>query len=144
MSPFKGSSYADALTALHALCFVEPWSLDNFQKILDLPTTFGFGDEKGFVLCSDLGEDLEILTLAVHPDHRRMGLASQLLNQLQDFAKQNHKQKIFLEVKATNTPAIQLYLKNGFEQNGVRKNYYHEQGKTFDALCFCWQQKTSD
>lgn len=144
MLPFKGSSYAEPLAALHALCFKEPWPIENFQKILGLPTTFGFQDGYSFILCSDLGEDLEILTLGVHPDYRRQGLASSLLKELQNFATQYHKSKIFLEVNATNTPAVQLYLKCGFVQTGLRKNYYHEQGKTFDALCFTWQQKTSD
>ena len=140
MSQFKGSSYAEALTELHKVCFSNPWSLENFQQILSLPTTFGLGDHTGFILCSDLGDTLEILTLAVHPDYRRQGVASHLLKSLQDFAHQQGHQKIFLEVNVTNTPAINLYLKNGFKQIGRRKDYYHKQGKSFDALCFAWQK----
>ena len=144
MLPFKGPSYAKPLSALHALCFAQPWSCDNFTKILNLPTTFGLGDEKAFILCSDLGEDFEILTLAVHPDHRRKGLASALLTDLQTLATQNHKHRIFLEVKSTNTPAISLYLKAGFVQTGCRKNYYHEGNQKFDALCFTWEKSPTD
>ncbi len=143
MSQFKGSSYASALATLHTLCFVDPWSEDNFRNILNLPTTFGIGDEKGFILYSDLGDDLEILTIAVHPDYRRKGIATNLIKELQNFAQKNQKGKIFLEVNVKNTPAVQLYLKNGFIQSGIRKNYYHEKGQTFDALCFYWQQKNS-
>jgi len=144
MSPFKGPSYAEALATLHQLCFSGAWSVDTFQKILALPTTFAFGDEKGFVLCSDLGDDLEILTLAVHPKCRRQGVAFSLLRTLQDFAVQHNKKKIFLEVNETNNPAITLYLKADFIQTGRRQNYYHEGQKVFDALCFCWEKKTSD
>lgn len=138
MSHFKESFFAEPLAKLHALCFDEPWSEDNFRKILDLPTTFGLGDAFGFVLCADLGEDLEILTLAVHPDKRRNGVASRLLEQLQQMAFDQSKHHIFLEVRATNEPAIQLYKKHGFIQTGVRPNYYHEKGGTFDALCLTW------
>ena len=140
MLQFKGSAYAEPLAALHALCFVEPWSMENFQKILNLPTTFGLGDEWGFLLCADLGDSFEILTLAIHPDYRRKGLATTLLKQLQQLAEDHKKQNIFLEVNASNTPAIQLYLKNNFIQTGVRKNYYHEKDKTFDALCLTWKK----
>lgn len=140
MSPFKGPAFADTLTALHKLCFAEPWSFDNFYKILNLPTTFGFGDEHGFILCADLGQDLEILTLAIHPNYRRKGYASMLLQQLQQFANEHNKEQIFLEVNATNNPAIQLYLKHHFVQTGCRKDYYHENGNTFDALCLAWKK----
>ncbi len=144
MLQFKGSTYAEALATIHALCFSEPWSIDTFQKLLILPTTFGFGNDKGFILYSDLGQDLEILTLAVHPDFRHQGIAFTLLKTLQDFAIKHNKKKIFLEVNETNIPAISLYQKAGFLQTGKRPNYYHQGNKTFDALCFYWQQKTSD
>ena len=139
MSVFKGVSYAEPLTQLHKLCFKAPWSYENFFQILSLPTTFGLGDEHGFLLCSDLGEDIEILTLAVHPSQQRKGIASSLLNELKQLAIQQHKKNIFLEVNCSNTPAKLLYLKNDFTQTGLRKNYYHEEGKAFDALCMTWQ-----
>lgn len=138
MSAFKGILYAKALAELHSLCFSAPWTLENFTKILALPTTFGFGDEKGFILCADLIEDIEILTLAVHPKYRRQGMASALLDEVKQLVQQQNKKHIFLEVNATNTPAKQLYLKNGFQQIGYRKNYYHENGQTSDALCLSW------
>ena len=140
MSPFKGSTYAPALATIHAQCFAAPWTVDNFHKILALPTTFGFGNSDGFILCADLGDALEILTLAVLPTHRRQGLATTLLNCVQDYAKTYNKDRIFLEVNSTNTPAISLYSKNGFTQTNIRKDYYHEKGKTFDALCLTWEK----
>ena len=140
MLVFKGSAYAEALATLHTLCFDEPWSLANFQQILNLPTTFGFGNDKGFILCADLGNAVEILTLAVHPDHRRHGLATKLLTHLQQYTTQHHKDKIFLEVNVTNQAALHLYLKNGFVQTGCRKNYYHVKGRHFDALCLTWEK----
>ena len=140
MSPFKGPEYATALYQLHTLCFKEPWSLENFQKLLQLPTTFAFGDERGFVLCADLGIDVEILTLAVHPDERRKGIASTLLKTLQQWLILHQKQRLFLEVNENNRPALALYQKQGFIQTGLRKNYYHEDGHSFHAICMMWQK----
>ena len=139
MLPFKGSTYAVPLAELHALCFNKPWSADEFGKILSLPTTFGFGNEQGFILCADLQDDVEILTLAVHPSYRRQGIASSLLKEVQNFLITEGKHRIFLEVNVKNTSAQKLYSKSGFQQIGVRKNYYHDGQKRLDALCLMWQ-----
>ena len=144
MLQFNNISFAPALAEIHTKCFDSPWPEPVFKDLLALPTTFGFMTEQGFILCSDLGTDLEILTLGVLPDYRRKGLATELLNALKQYAKDNTKSNIFLEVKSTNTPAIRLYQKNDFIQTGYRKNYYHEGGQTFDAMCLTWHQKTSD
>ena len=143
MSPFKGSSYAKTLWTIHKQCFKKPWSIQNFQDILNLPNTFGFCQKEGFILCSALGEDIEILTFAVLPQYQRQGIGTSLLKTLQDFVIQQRKKYIFLEVNVTNQAACSLYKKVGFIQTGLRKNYYHEQNKTFDALCLTWENPQS-
>jgi len=136
---FKGIEFAQALHEIHSQSFDKPWSLENFQNILKLSSTFGFCQNEGFILCSDLGDSIEILTFAVLKTARRKGIGTQLMAQVQNFAINHHKKHIFLEVNITNKPAISLYQKCGFIQTGTRKNYYHEQGKIFDALCFTWK-----
>ena len=139
MSLFKGTEYADTLWAIHVQCFDHPWSFQNFQELLKLPNTFGFCQNEGFILCAILPEDIEILTFAILPDYRRQGIGTALLKSVQDFAVERQKKHIFLEVKATNQPAYSLYIKNGFIQTGIRKNYYHEKDKTVDAHCLTWK-----
>jgi len=139
MLHFHGIEYAQTLAELHTQSFSEPWSLAAFQQILSLPTSFGFCSENGFILCSDLKDDLEILTFAVNPSHRRQGIGSALLTQLQNFAVEHNKKHIFLEVSTENKAALALYHKYHFTQTGCRKNYYHEHGKNIDALCLTWQ-----
>jgi len=138
MLHFHGIEYAQTLAQLHAQSFAEPWPLEVFQQILSLPSSFGFCSENGFILCSDLKDDLEILTFAVNPSYRRKGLGSQLLAQLQDFALKHNKKHIFLEVSTVNKAALALYYKYHFTQTGCRKNYYHENGQNIDALCLTW------
>ena len=46
----------------------------------------------------------------------------------------NYIRKIFLEVSAENTQAINFYLKNGFKKIGIRRAYYKDNNKRTDAL----------
>jgi ribosomal-protein-alanine N-acetyltransferase len=47
-----------------------------------------------------------------------------LLAETFDWARQNQRQALWLEVRASNDAAIQLYLKNGFLQMSMRQRYY--------------------
>ena len=76
----------------------------------------------GFLVFRETGPgEHEILNLAVHPDARRRGVARQLLNAV---LEPGHG-KWFLEVRAGNFGAIQLYENMGFRQVARREAYYH-------------------
>lgn len=72
-------------------------------------------------ICED---EIEIYDIATVAEHRRKGLARKVLGKLLDFAEQFSIKKIFLEVRQSNTAAINLYAKLGFEEYNLRKNYY--------------------
>ena len=65
-----------------------------------------------------------ITNVAVRPECRRMGVASQLLQVFLNFAKANKLAFLTLEVRASNYDAIALYGSRGFRSVGRRKNYY--------------------
>jgi [ribosomal protein S18]-alanine N-acetyltransferase len=71
-------------------------------------------------------DDAEILNIETLPSHRRLGLAQGLLAQAFDWARQNQRQAVWLEVRASNTGAIALYAKMGFTQISVRARYYSD------------------
>ncbi len=73
----------------------------------------------GFLTYTETG-DLEILNLAVDPDHRRQGVAGILVRKL----LQRIARPVFLEVRAGNRPALSLYKKLGFTETGLRRSYY--------------------
>jgi ribosomal-protein-alanine N-acetyltransferase len=83
-------------------------------------------------LCAYAPYEAYVQTMAVAPDQRRRGLGQQLLTELLDEAARRSCPHVDLEVRADNDPAIQLYLRNGFEQIGVRRGYYQPSGT--DAL----------
>ena len=69
-------------------------------------------------------EQGDILSVCVSPEYRKLGIAKGLMTALLDEAKKVGVQTMFLEVEEDNLPAINLYLKCGFEKISERKNYY--------------------
>lgn len=80
-----------------------------------------------FIFSWHFQNELEIQNLATHPDFRKCGFAKNLLEITLKQAYQNGALKAFLEVRAGNLNAIELYRKFGFEVNSIRKKYYSNQ-----------------
>ncbi len=136
MSLYKVSSlHAGVLGALHTASFDEPWTEHTFWELLKLPTTVGWCDEKGFILCSHVLDEMEIISICTHPQYRRSGVAENLLTTMTDYARLAKVSKIFLEVRSDNIPAQKLYEKMGFTVSGLRKGYYNTRQGPIDALC---------
>lgn len=72
----------------------------------------------GYLITYDNIDSLDIFEIAVDKNFRKKGLASKLLNRIND------ERKILLEVSEKNEVAINLYKKNGFKMISRRKNYY--------------------
>jgi ribosomal-protein-alanine N-acetyltransferase len=85
--------------------------------------------EKGFLEYNLSSPEIDIVDIFVDEKFRRQGVASELLTELFDKYPDH---VIFLEVRQSNIPAINLYRKFGFEQFNIRKNYY--KNPTEDAL----------
>jgi len=121
----------DAIAAIEAECFSEPWSAQAFADVLYredvilLVADIG-GEDKivGYVCMYMAADEGEITNVAVKSDCRGRGIAGGLMDDLISRAKDHAIEMIFLEVRESNAPAIALYKKNGFEQNGLRKNFY--------------------
>ena len=72
----------------------------------------------GYLITYDNVDSLDIFEIAVDKNFRKKGIASKLLNRIND------ERKILLEVSEKNIIAINLYIKNGFKIISRRKNYY--------------------
>ncbi len=118
---------AGDLERLHRACFItpEPWSAAAFQAVLTTPGTVLLETPDGFLLGRQAGPEMELLTLAVHPDARRQGQARDLLERFESRARESGAEEIFLEVAETNAAALALYRDAGYDDAGYRKDYYH-------------------
>ena len=118
--------------------FADPWSRRLFKETLSFPHSVNFvlregtGALLGYVNFYLIGEEAHMLNLAIHPDFRKKGLATHLLNYTLDFLKRRKAANFFLEVREGNRDAIALYRKFGFQMIGRRKRYYAETNE--DAL----------
>ena len=127
-----------ALAKIHRAAFDHPWSESDFSAYLASEFVWVSGEPiAGFLLIRAVGDEAEILTLAVDPAHRRAGHAAALLDAAkQDLAKTDVS-RLFLEVAADNLPALALYGRQGFLPIGVRKGYYRrDTGPNMDAKLF--------
>lgn len=126
---------ADVLT-IHRLCFPTPWPDQTFRDELARPWAYvGILREtthrRALAFCNYwiVADELQILTVAVHPDQRRQGHATRLVEHMLDHGKSAHVQVATLEVRASNQPAQALYRKLGFRDVGRRPKYYADNGE---------------
>lgn len=117
----------DDLAALHELGFASErsWSAQEFADLLSDPHVTLLHDPHGFALTRTVAGESELLTLVVHPDHRRQQIADSLVTRWMTSA---HATQAFLEVAADNHAAQALYRKRGFAESGRRKAYYRRAG----------------
>jgi ribosomal-protein-alanine N-acetyltransferase len=112
-------------------CFADPWSEESFRRLLDVaPAIFLVAlyppAQKivGYVVGFSVGEDAEILNVAVAPDCRGRGLAGQMLDAVLIQLGARGVRAAFLEVRESNEAARSLYRSRGFGEIGRRQRYY--------------------
>ncbi len=120
-----------AVAALEEENFSRPWSYDAFFKTLsdenyiviiakDTDALMGYC----VLLCT--GEEADITNVCTAPAARGKGVATEMLTALMEAGTSRGVTEFFLEVRESNIPARSLYTKLGFEEIGLRKNYYEE------------------
>lgn len=128
------------VAALEGQIHAAPWSLTNFADALATGYHIIVGEREHRVIAYGVlmlapGE-AQVLNLSVVPDQRRTGLARTLLRRFVATARERGAEQCFLEVRATNTPALALYGSEGFVPVGRREGYYPATASTAreDAL----------
>jgi ribosomal-protein-alanine N-acetyltransferase len=128
----------DALAALHGRCFTvpRPWKAQEFAGFLADPLAFLLVEgDAGFLLGRAVAGEAELLTLAVAPEARRLGLGRKLVSRFLYQARLRGAESAFLEVAADNAAARALYKTSGFTEAGRRPGYYASpDGQAVDAL----------
>lgn len=120
--------------------YTHPWTAGIFRDCIRV----GYScwvyeiDEvvQAYGLISMAAQEAHILNICVSPDHQGEGLGKKMLYKLLDVAESNDTESVFLEVRVSNEIAKQLYEKEGFNQLGIRPNYYPSDEGREDALVF--------
>ena len=120
---------AKELAELDRLCFSVPWSEQSFLEESEnrLATYFLVKEENkiiGYCGFWKVSGEAQITNIAVHPDYRKRGVATLLLEAVIKACE--GAEQIVLEVRSSNSAAISLYKKFGFRAEGTRKRFYHD------------------
>lgn len=131
--PFSPDDLNALLKTQHACKTVVAWRARDYETLA--------GDPRGMILVAEsedrmlpeilgfsalyrVDAEAEIWNLAVDPAHRRKGIARAMLQEACRKLFEAGVRKLFLEVRESNLPALELYLSFGFQQIARRKNYY--------------------
>ena len=121
----------EALAALEASTFLNPWTQQMLSAELEqVDVAFAYvvrTDAHPVAAYSAgrvIGEELRLNNFAVHPDSRRRGIGSRLLDHVLRAAAERGAVRATLEVRVSNTPARRLYESAGFVERGCRPAYY--------------------
>lgn len=88
----------------------------------------------GYGILSIGAGECHFLNICITPAQQQRGHGARLVKELLEIARQAHARSALLEVRASNIAAFRLYDKLGFNEIGVRKNYYPARSGREDAL----------
>jgi len=131
IEPMSGEDVPEVL-GIERSVFRYPWTKGMFLHELKIPFSRSCvvrlcdGSHKlaGYVCWWGVGDEAEILNLAVDPTCRRLGIARALLDRVKSDARARGATAVHLEVERDNTAARRLYESLGFSESGLRRNYY--------------------
>jgi ribosomal-protein-alanine N-acetyltransferase len=130
---FRRSIPADAtgIAALEEEIFSDAWSYRDIQDLICTEggmcfTAIDGGEVIAYVIGRLIAPEGEIYRVAVAPHKRQRGIGYRLLDYAVKTSKGQGLERLFLEVRSKNIPAIRLYTAYGFKEIGTRKNYYKD------------------
>ena len=111
--------------------FDDFWNYNILKEELESPNSkyiiakTNDGEIIGFAGIKVLVDNADIMNIVVKKSCRNQGVGNLLLDSLISLCKDLNLLSLSLEVNEDNLPAIHLYGKFGFQQIGLRKNYYN-------------------
>ena len=139
-----GDDDLDAVAALEAASFSNPWTRSMLERELEQPTSarvyilrLPHVRVAAFCSCWVIADELHINTIAVEPARRREGLGKCLMQHVLADVSREGVRRATLEVRRSNTAALNLYENLGFAVASVRKRYYTQPEE--DALIL-WRE----
>ena len=144
MITYRDAMHSDlpVLVSMEKILFADsPWSMGQFkEEFKGIPRTHFFtvavdsnNQILGYagVMVVAPGVEADILTIGVLPQHRKTGIGTAFMEQLENWASDRESNAMMLEVGVENLGAIALYETLGYSKISIRKSYY---GAGLDAL----------
>ena len=128
----------DEVLAIECASFTMPWSRGAFlyeieqNRVARCRVVRDDDGVVGYVCVWEIADEVHLTNIAVHPAHRRRGIARGMLDLLLAESRARDLRLVVLEVRPSNQEAIALYESFGFRVTGRRRGYYYDTGE--DAL----------
>lgn len=129
--PLRGEDSAAVAQILRRSPEAVFWPEASVREVLEWQGVLGLASEVparvvGFLIGRQIGEEAEVLNLAVAPESRRRGEGGALLRAAVVELRKRGVTRVFLEVRESNAAGIAFYTKHSFSQAGRREGYYRE------------------
>ncbi len=141
------SSDIDKILYIEQTVFSDPWSASMIADMYESDYDYIWvadkdGDIIAYINMRILSHEAELMRIAVLECYRGRGLAYKLMQEAVQLCTERNADSIFLEVRASNQPAISLYKKYNFYEIGRRKAYYSNPSD--DALLMRMQVRVKE
>ncbi len=138
----------DQVIAIEEVIYSFPWTRGIFADCLRVGYScwvVEVGDEiAGYGILSAAAGEAHILNLAVSEDFQKQGHGRYILDKLISIARWHRAEAIFLEVRPSNSSAINLYERAGFAMVGRRPGYYPSTDTREDAIIMTCRLKSAE
>lgn len=122
----------EAVAAIESDTFSSPWSRETFTSLLDRPGVellvldSAADGVIGYAVLWCILDQGELANVAVTSRWQGRGAGRYLIGRVLEAARERSVTKIFLEVRASNERAADIYRGFGFTEVGLRRNYYQD------------------
>ena len=123
-------SHLNEILDIEKIVFNKPWTREQLQNDLVLCANsehwvyLEYQEVAGYILGWKVMDELHLNNIAVHLDFQRRHIGRLLIEHVKNRLQSQNIQRIYLEVSGINKPAQQLYESMGFQNKGLRRNYY--------------------
>ena len=131
LAPMQAADVSEVKALEDALFPVDAWTADMFHNELaevgfsrEVMVTRLAGKIVGYVSFRFVGDEGDVVTIAVDTSVQKQGVGTLMMNWLEETARARGVKNLFLEVRSDNIPAIAMYLARDFERIDLRRNYY--------------------
>ena len=131
-----GIESIDAILALEKLCVPVPdrWKEEDWRRLLERDRDTYYAMTDGDKLIGNVfiynwkGEYdyVKIMNVSVHPDYRKQGVASRLLNRVTEDMKSDGMYLLRGETRSTNTAMQKAFESCGYKLDRVEEGYFHD------------------
>lgn len=133
----------DAVLEIEKNSFEFPWTEEEFIRCLRQRQVIGLvvreGNEvEGFCIYELHERRIHLLSMAVDPNHRRRGVAGEMIQKLTGKLSHDRRNRIVLEIRESNLAAQLCFRKHGFRATGLLKDFYEDSPE--DAYLFQYRE----